>query len=716
MNNHEILLVTAPFCQPNTPYPATAFLKGYLKMKGFDVEQLDLSIEVLNKILTPDFLNPIIEKIPEEDTELYLIGQQYVKYVVPVKEFLQGKNDGFAYRINHGALPEGGRSNQIKENMEIYTEDTILDKAKYRATVFIEEIIDIIAKYEDTNFGFSRYAERISSFSASFDQVEEALDLTSAITQQFTSTLVEKIEENKPYMVGFSVPFPGNLISTLHCCKKLKEQFPEIKILIGGGFVNTELRSLNEPRLFNYVDYVTLDDGEKPLEQILRKEIRNEEVELVRTFTLDSDGVNYQDNTSKYPLSHQETGAPDYTGLPWELYMEMVEMTNPMHRLWTEGKWVKMMVAHGCYWHKCSFCDTSLDYIRRYSQASAKELCDRIEEVIKQTQIRSFHFIDEAAPPKILVELSVEILRRGLQITWWTNVRFEKAFTPSVSRLLAKAGCIGVSGGLEVASDRLLKMMNKGVTITQVARVTKAMREAGILVHAYLMYGFPTQTEQETVDALEVVRQLFENGCIDSGFWHRFAMTVHSPVGLDPESFGVERIDISDGKFAENDCDHLDPKGADHSLYGDGLKRSLYNYMHYVGLDFKLQQWFEHPIPKTHIAKDFISNALMESSIVEDHPRAKLWISPDFKLIKLSSKKKKSKIAFMTTHGLETINIDQNSLEMIEATLAYPEIRIQPILLSEISKWLESQWNKDLYSLFIHKAWMSLKSAGWEVI
>lgn len=55
------------------------------------------------------------------------------------------------------------------------------------------------------------------------------------------------------------------------------------------------------------------------------------------------------------------------------------------------------------------------------------------------------------------------------------------------------------------------------------------------MVHAYLMYGFPTQTAQETIDSLEMVRQMFEQGIIQSGFWHQFAMTAHSPVGLDPK-------------------------------------------------------------------------------------------------------------------------------------------------------------------------------------
>src|SRR6185436_8933114 len=132
---------------------------------------------------------------------------------------------------------------------------------------------------------------------------------------------------------------------------------------------------------------------------------------------------------------------------------------------WSDGRWNKLTIAHGCYWKQCSFCDVSLDYIARYDRAPADLLVDRIEALVA----------------------------RNVVITWWTNVRFEKAFTPELAKLLARAGCVAVSGGLEVASDRLLQRMKKGVTVEQVARVTRAFTDAGVMVHAYLMYGFPTE-------------------------------------------------------------------------------------------------------------------------------------------------------------------------------------------------------------------------------
>jgi hypothetical protein len=152
--------------------------------------------------------------------------------------------------------------------------------------------------------------------------------------------------------------------------------------------------------------------------------------------------------------------------------------------------------------------------------------------------------------------------------------------------------------------------MKKGVSVDQVARVTKGFADAGILVHAYLMYGFPTQTVQDTVDALELVRQLFAAGCIQSGFWHRFACTVHSPVGLDPAAYGVTLQPLPSGRFAKNDVGFIDPTGTDHDALGVGLRKALYNYMHGIGLEADVRSWFDGPVPKPKVSKRRIELAL----------------------------------------------------------------------------------------------------------
>jgi hypothetical protein len=510
-------------------------------------------------------------------------------------------------------LPEASRFSQLGEMDWAFGTMGTQDKAKHLATLYLEDISDFIVECVDENFGFSRYAERLGRSANSFDELYQALQKQPTyIDEILISILEKKMEIIQPNFFLISVPFPGNLYAAFRSAQWVKKHHPNIKIAMGGGFPNTELRSLSDKRVFEFFDYITLDDGELPVELLIENEYKISDKEYKRTFLLENGEVVYKNNSSRLDYKQSQVGTPDYSDLFLDKYISVIEIVNPMHRMWSDGRWNKLTMAHGCYWGKCTFCDISLDYIKIYEPIAANLLCDRIEEMIAQTGQNGFHFVDEAAPPALMRALALEIVRRKLTITWWTNIRFEKSFTKDLCQLLKASGCIAVSGGLEVASDRLLQLIDKGVTVEQVAKVTRNFTEAGIMVHAYLMYGYPTQTVQETVDSLEMVRQLFEVGVLQSGFWHQFAMTAHSPVGMYPEKFGVVKETESIGTFANNDINYTDKTGIDHNQFSFGLKKSLFNFMHGICLDYPLQDWFEFKIPKTKIPKDFIFNALHE--------------------------------------------------------------------------------------------------------
>ena len=613
----DLLLITPPFIQLNTPYPATVSLKGFLQKQGFKIAQLDLSIECILKLLSAEGLQMMFDfaKNTTHSANAKKIMQsknEYIRHIDAVIAFLQNKDTTFAYNINNGILPEAKRFN-IQQDLEWhFGADGLQDKAKFLATLFIEDIGDFITECVDKRFGFSRYAEQIGLNAISYQTIEEQLKINTPITDIMCQLLDNFIKKTNPKIIGFTIPFPGNLLMALKSAAFVKQTYPSIPIIIGGGFVNTELRQLNEPKLFQLVDYVCLDDGELPLLKLMHH-IINGEKPLARTFKLEKGKVTYFNDAIEKDFSHNDCGTPDYEGLSLSDYISVCETTNPMHNLWSNGRWNKMALAHGCYWHKCSFCDTSLDYIKRYSNAETNVLCDRIEAIIKQTGQHGFHFVDEAASPLVLKKLANEIILRKLSITWWTNIRFETSFTPELCKLLATSGCVAVSGGLEVASPRLLEKMEKGVTIEQVAKVCEAFQHSGIMIHAYLMYGFPSQTVQETIDSLEIVRQLFHKKLLQSAFWHRFAMTIHSSIGNNPIKYEVQRTYSTENAFAQNACTHIDKTGCHHERYSEGLIKALYNYMHDNGLDYHLQDWFDFKIPNTHIPSNFISQLLKKN-------------------------------------------------------------------------------------------------------
>jgi len=636
----DLLLITPPFTQLNTPYPATAYLKGFLNTKDIENFQMDLGIEVILEMFSSHGLRSIFDYAIDQETvtshnalRIYSLREDYINTIDDVIRFLQGSNQTFARQIcTDNFLPQANRLLNIQDTDWAFGSMGIQDHAKHIATLYLEDLSDFVVECVDDQFGFSRYAERLGRSANSFDDLYSVLEKSPTYIDRITlSILNDRMMVIDPKLVCFSVPFPGNLYSAFRCAQFIKKNYPQVKVAMGGGFPNTELRSVSDVRVFEFFDYITLDDGELPIELLISNVNNTHESNpnygfFKRTFLLENGEVVYNNFSIRQDYKQADVGTPNYDDLLLDKYISVIEVANPMHSLWSDGRWNKLTMAHGCYWGKCTFCDVSLDYIGKYEPVAASLLVDRMEEMIDKTGENGFHFVDEAAPPALMRAVAIEIIRRNLTLTWWTNIRFEKSFTRDLCLLLKVSGCIAVSGGLEVASDRLLDLIQKGVTVEQVAQVTRNFTEAGVMVHAYLMYGYPTQTIQETVDSLEMVRQLLEQGVIQSGFWHQFALTAHSPVGLAPADYGIEPH-YADITFANNDVAFTDSTGIDHEIFSEGLRKSLFNYMHGICFDYDLQEWFDFEIPRTTIHPDYILDCIEKDIYPEVKSSSKIiWL------------------------------------------------------------------------------------------
>jgi hypothetical protein len=728
-----VFLITPPFTQLNTPYPATAYLKGFLNTKQIPSVQADLGIEVTLALFSKQGLASVFaeaKKHTDPTTEniqrIITLQDDYVNTIDTVILFLQGKDPTLAHLVcKRNFLPEASRFAQVDDLIYAFGAMGIQDKAKHLCTMYLEDIGDLVKECVDPHFGFSRYAERLGRSANSFDGLYAELAKENTHIDNLLSGILEShMAELQPGLVAISVPFPGNLYAAFRCGQWIKKHYPSVKIAMGGGFPNTELRSLSDARVFEFVDFITVEDGEAPIECLVQHiEGQRTPDELKRTFVLKDGQVTYINNQSCADYKQGQVGTPDYSDLLLDKYVSAIEVANPMHSLWSDGRWNKLTMAHGCYWGKCTFCDISLHYIQRYEPIAAQTLCDRIEEIIAQTGQTGFHFVDEAAPPALMRELALELIRRKITISWWTNIRFEKSFTRHLCLLLRASGCIAVSGGLEVASDRLLELIQKGITVAQVARVNKHFTEAGIMVHAYLMYGFPTQTAQETIDSLEMVRQMFKAGILQSAFWHQFAMTAHSPVGMYPDKFGVKRASGAIGAFANNDLVHTDPSGADHDTFSMGLKKSLLNYMHGACFEYPLQKWFDMKVPKTKVEPEYISNILNEEEYNTAKPTAKIiWAGnrPALETIVKSKKGNQWEMASLTFETKrETINIkvDKAQGEWLAGMLEKLSVnQATSLTLQEVKNSYEAAGLEDFELFWDNKPVNGLYRAGLLVV
>ncbi|HJN74530.1 MAG TPA: radical SAM protein [Myxococcota bacterium] len=584
-----LTLVLPPLSQLNTPYPSTAYLAAFLRDHGVACVQRDLGLELALRLFSREGLTRIFEALPEDLPEpawrALSMREQHLEVVEPLVRFLQGLDRSFGPRILSGALPGGPRLDN--NDLSHFGRMSGQDAARHMATLYLEDLADLVTTCVDDGFGLARYQHHLAVGPASFDDLWSRLEMTSVV-DELLDELADTIDTE---VVGLSVPFPGSLYGALRLGRRLRARGAEV--WMGGGYINTELREVDEPRLWHCVDALTYDDGEEPLLALIK---HRETGEDDRHRTRTAAGVLRMEQPSS-----SMTCAGWYGELDDLRYLDLIDRLNPAHRLWADGRWSKITLAHGCYWRRCTFCDVELDYINRYQAASTERLVDAMEERIVQSGRRGFHFVDEAAPPRGMKALALELLGRGVQATWWGNIRFETAFSYDLCRLLAASGLVAVTGGLEAANTRILELMDKGVTVEQVARAARNFRYAGVMVHAYLMYGFPSQSDQETLDSAEIVRQLFNEGALDSAFWHRFVLTRHAPIFQDPARYGVE-IQDQPAAFAANDIDHLDPAGGDHDRFDALLPRWLGRWM--KGEDL------EHPLPGTTEAPDRIHRAL----------------------------------------------------------------------------------------------------------
>ncbi len=624
------LLILPPVTQTNAPYASLPYLAGFLRSRGHDVESADLNLDFHLKLLSVDGLTRIRAELlakqapPTPTLSLFLSAfDDYAATITPVIRFLQGGDPSLAVRlVDRTFLPEGPRFSTILMRPDILRLFGLLgtdDLAKYIASRYVEDLLNVVREGIDPEFG-SIHAASQASFNPALKSLLRARETPTCVDTMFEEVVVDRMERTKPEVVGVTVPFPSNLMSALRIGDILRRRYPAVRRVMGGGYVYTKLRHLSDPRVFDFVDDLVFDDGERPFELLLEN-LAQKGTTRLRTWRREggviTKGEPAADGNAVSDVPFKDLPGPDYRGIKLHEYLRRIELPNPVHRLLVDYPWNKMVLAHGCYWKKCAFCDVHLDYVGRFEPLHVDQLVAQIKAVVAETGRTGFHFVDEAAPPALLKALSIALIEQKLKVSWWGNIRFDKQFTPEVAALMAKAGCVAVTGGLEVASPRLLKKINKGVDIEQGARVMRAFSQSRIKVHAYLMYGFPTQTDQETIDSLEIVRQLFQAGCLHSAYWHRFYATEHSPIGRDPAEYGIKLMPTPappEGMFAQYILPFVDKTAANHDKFGDGLQLSLFNYMGGAGLEHPLQAWFRHPVPKPTVEGTLIRRALGAAS------------------------------------------------------------------------------------------------------
>lgn len=668
------LIIQPPLVQLNTPYPSGAYLLDFFNslyeeknVKG-RVEWFDLSNSFFHKIFCKHgiahIFNSTFEKAlklssqyesqGDDNTAFHLrrfISQKefWINWIDEIIAIVCSSNSKISGRefahefIRSAHVPRGMRVENFLSNLN---RDVSTDDAQILSSLALADLADYITMVYDQNFALIRYAEHLATSTAEFSETIEGLKAPS-LNDFYKPLLLEKIAsyKNEPTLYCISVPFPGCFESALFSADLIRKECGDNAIIIfGGGYVNTELREISEKGIFDYCHILSYDKGYgsyiRLFDEFINAACGIEDEK--QCFNLKEAFENIFDSRKFYNFSYLKNGSviiplekeneeykvlykkeheyirkitPDYSHIDFTKYPRLADDTNPMHRIWNDGAWLKAYIAHGCYWHRCAFCDTTLDYVKDYCLTDINSLYDSLCVQAEKTGVHGIHFVDEACPPVALQNFALKNMAvkssNKIPLTYWGNIRFEKSFDRDLADLLSAGGLTAVSAGIEIATGNGLSAVNKGTDMENIVNACCAFKEAGILIHSYMIFGFWSQSVQDLIDSMETLRQLFGAGLLDSAFWHKFTLTLHSTVYEEYKKGKYPELKILPQKktqFAKND---LHFEGEEKSeKFSAPLNAALELWMHGEKLSKPVESYFPFKMPKPSIAKDYIASLI----------------------------------------------------------------------------------------------------------
>lgn len=668
------LIIQPPLVQLNTPYPSGAYLLDFFNslyeeknVKG-RVEWFDLSNSFFHKIFCKHgiahIFNSTFEKAlklssqyesqGDDNTAFHLrrfISQKefWINWIDEIIAIVCSSNSKISGRefahefIRSAHVPRGMRVENFLSNLN---RDVSTDDAQILSSLALADLADYITMVYDQNFALIRYAEHLATSTAEFSETIEGLKAPS-LNDFYKPLLLEKIAsyKNEPTLYCISVPFPGCFESALFSADLIRKECGDNAIIIfGGGYVNTELREISEKGIFDYCHILSYDKGYgsyiRLFDEFINVACGIEDEK--QCFNLKEAFENIFDSRKFYNFSYLKNGSviiplekeneeykvlykkeheyirkitPDYSHIDFTKYPRLADDTNPMHRIWNDGAWLKAYIAHGCYWHRCAFCDTTLDYVKDYCLTDINSLYDSLCVQAEKTGVHGIHFVDEACPPVALQNFALKNMAvkssNKIPLTYWGNIRFEKSFDRDLADLLSAGGLTAVSAGIEIATGNGLSAVNKGTDMENIVNACCAFKEAGILIHSYMIFGFWSQSVQDLIDSMETLRQLFGAGLLDSAFWHKFTLTLHSTVYEEYKKGKYPELKILPQKktqFAKND---LHFEGEEKSeKFSAPLNAALELWMHGEKLSKPVESYFPFKMPKPSIAKDYIASLI----------------------------------------------------------------------------------------------------------
>jgi len=292
--------------------------------------------------------------------------------------------------------------------------------------------------------------------------------------------LLHEITKHNPTTVAFSIVYSSQAFYSLVLIKELNKL--NIKTIVGGPAVNSKLTS---------AAYKKLDNEVQLLDEITDKKIDHDKLVCNRIINF-----NYDE---------------DY---------------------FISSKVIPIKTSSSCFYQLCAFCSHHGNV--KYSEYDLND----IKQTIINSKSKNIFFIDDMISTKRLLNISNMI--KDLNVNWMCQLRPTIDLTKEVLQQLYDSGLKIIIWGVESGNDRVLKLIRKGTNVKDLQVVLKNSYEVGITNVTYIMFGFPTETEEEFMDTIDMLQR--NNEFISLVSTSVFGVHKETPIYNEPEKYGVLKV------------------------------------------------------------------------------------------------------------------------------------------------------------------------------
>ena len=519
MTRPAAILVHPPFADPTQPYVSLPTLKGALRARAIDVRVVDLNIEAAHWLLAPDTLEALARRVAERFAALDRTGSLSFE---EQREYVRLAD---ARRLCEQLLAADPSPLEVFRSERLF-----FDPVQYGwATKRVDALFDVLAAAcFPFRFGFNQ---------ATHSVVPWSFDLLADYVRQGRSPLAPLyrrwVEDVDADFVGISVVFPCQIPEALALAHAVRERRPGTFVMLGGPCLHQiaiHLEPALQPRLFDFADAIGLFEGEETLARLLPG-LPDTSFERLRhipnLMCLDPSGAPHIG--PRHVLDLRTSPPPDYSDLDLDRYL-------------APSRTLLYAPTRGCYWGQCSFCYYGLaeTATASYREVPPAVAATQLGELTARHGVRHVYLSCDVLSPSYALRLAQALIDQGVELTWSSDLKIERHFTPERCELLFRSGLRAAAFGIESGSDRILELIRKGTDRATMTAVNRAFHDAGVATEWMTFTDHPDETVDEALETAAWIAE--EQGAIDLFIVGRFGLERGSHIAQDPKRYGVESI------------------------------------------------------------------------------------------------------------------------------------------------------------------------------